>query len=73
MWKGSHPFENRKNQELEMFLHYDNQESNGYDHEVFWGCVIYPNDKYIGGELFYPKYNFKYKSCKFFITSPSFL
>jgi hypothetical protein len=61
MWKGSHPFENRKNKDLEMFLHYDNQESNGYDHEVAWGCVIYPNSRYEGGELFYPKYNFKYR------------
>lgn len=61
MWNGSHPFPERKNKDLEMFYHTDNQESNGYKKEVFWGAVIYPNDNYLGGELSYPNYNFYYK------------
>lgn len=61
MWNGSHPFPERENQHIEMFYHTDNQELNGYEKEVFWGSVIYPNSDYLGGELHYPKYNFKHK------------
>jgi hypothetical protein len=61
MWNGSHPFPERENQHIEMFYHTDNQELNGYGREVFWGAVIYPNSNYLGGQIHYPKYNFKYK------------
>lgn len=62
MWNGSNPFPERKNKDLEMFYHTDNQENNGYTKEIFWGVIIYPNDNYSGGELYYPKYKFKYKA-----------
>ena len=61
MWNGSHPFPERRNKNLEMFYHTDNQEINGYKDIVWWGAVIYPNNDYEGGELDYPKYKFKYK------------
>ena len=60
MWNGSHPFQERENQHIEMFYHTDNQELNGYGREVFWGAVIYQNSNYLGGQIHYPKYNFKY-------------
>lgn len=62
MFKDSNPFPERRNKDLEMFYHTDNQESNGYEKTVFWGAVIYPNDEYSGGEIYYPKYKFKYKA-----------
>jgi hypothetical protein len=62
MWNGSNPFPERRSKDLEMFYHTDNQESNGYTKEIFWGVVIYPNCDYSGGELYYPKHKFKYKA-----------
>jgi 2OG-Fe(II) oxygenase superfamily len=61
MWNGSNPFPERRNKSLEMFYHTDNQENNGYEKEIFWGAVIYPNDDYEGGELSYPKYKLIHK------------
>lgn len=61
MWNGSNPFPERRNKDMEMFYHTDNQENNGYQNEVFWGAVIYPNDNYTGGELSYPKYKLIHK------------
>lgn len=45
--------------DLEMFIHIDNQEH--MTKPVFWGAVIYLNDGYIGGEIYYPEYNYAYK------------
>lgn len=62
MFKDSNPFPERRNKDLEMFYHMDDQEANGYENRVFWGAVIYPNNEYTGGEIYYPKYKFKYKA-----------
>lgn len=42
-----------------MFLHVDNHE--WMEGKVFWGVVVYLNDDYVGGELYYPDYNHSYK------------
>ena len=34
------------------------KENKNFNHRYF-GCVIYLNDDYIGGETFYPDHNFK--------------
>lgn len=50
-----HPGERKEG----MFLHIDNHD--WMEGKVFWGIVIYLNDDYIGGELYYPEYNYEYK------------
>ena len=42
-----------------MFIHVDNHD--WMEGKVFWGVVLYLNDDYEGGELFYPEYNHSYK------------
>jgi hypothetical protein len=41
------------------FIHRDNH--GWMPNPVIWGAVVYFNDDYEGGELFYPEYNFSYK------------
>jgi hypothetical protein len=57
MFSGSSPLDLGDN--LEMFVHIDNQEH--MHNPIIWGSVYYPNDDYVGGEIFYPEYNFNYK------------
>jgi hypothetical protein len=45
--------------ELEMFIHIDNQ--GHMESPVMWGSVIYINDDYEGGEIYYPDYDYLYK------------
>lgn len=59
MWKDSNPMQKELNDNLEMFYHIDNQEH--MVQTIFWGMVIYPNDDYVGGEIEYPQFKFKYK------------
>lgn len=44
---------------LEMFIHIDNQ--GHMESPIIWGSVIYLNDDYEGGEIYYPDYNYWYK------------
>ena len=44
---------------LEMFVHVDNQAH--MESPIMWGCVVYLNDNYEGGEIYYPDYNYSYK------------
>jgi hypothetical protein len=60
MWKDSNPgipFD--KSDELEMFIHIDNQEH--MEKPIHWASVYYPNDEYEGGEIYYPDYDYLYK------------
>jgi hypothetical protein len=59
MYRGSYQTKNKSSNNLEMYYHFDDQEH--MQKEIFWGVVIYPNDKYIGGEIDYPHENFSYK------------
>lgn len=45
--------------ELEMFIHIDNQ--GHMESPIKWGAVVYFNDDYEGGEIYYPEYNYWYK------------
>ena len=45
--------------ELEMFIHIDNQ--GHMESPIMWGTVIYFNDDYEGGEIYYPDYDYLYK------------
>jgi hypothetical protein len=44
---------------LEMFIHIDNQPH--MESPIMWGAVIYFNDDYEGGEIYYPDYEYLYK------------
>lgn len=44
---------------LEMFIHVDDQEH--MSSPIYWGAVLYINDDYVGGEIYYPDYNWWYK------------
>lgn len=43
----------------EMFEHVDNQEH--MEFPILWGSVIYLNDNYKGGEIYYSEHDFEYK------------
>ena len=45
--------------ELEMFIHIDNQ--GHMESPIMWGSVVYFNDDYEGGEIYYPDYDYLYK------------
>lgn len=45
--------------ELEMFVHIDNQ--GHMESPIMWGAVVYFNDDYEGGEIYYPDYDYWYK------------
>lgn len=45
--------------ELEMFVHIDNQ--GHMESPIMWGSVVYLNDDYVGGEIYYPDYEYWYK------------
>ena len=45
--------------ELEMFIHIDNQ--GHMESPIMWGSVLYLNDDYEGGEIYYPDYDYLYK------------
>lgn len=59
MYPNSSPIEFGGDKELEMFVHIDNQ--GHMEKPIMWGAVVYPNDDYTGGEIYYPDYNFSYK------------
>lgn len=44
---------------LEMFIHVDNQPH--MESPIMWGAVVYFNDDYEGGEIYYPDYEYLYK------------
>jgi len=46
--------------ELEMFVHIDNQ--GHMESPIMWGSVIYLNDDYEGGEIYYRDYDYWYKT-----------
>ena len=60
--------ENKRNDVLQLgdkyfkegfFIHKDNHD--WMPNPVIWGAVVYLNNDYSGGELFYPEYNFSYR------------
>lgn len=44
---------------LEMFIHVDDQEH--MSSPIYWGAVLYINEDYEGGEIYYPDYEWLYK------------
>jgi hypothetical protein len=48
-----------RDDELEMFIHIDNQ--GHMESPIMWGAVMYINDDYEGGEIYYPDYEYWYK------------
>jgi hypothetical protein len=59
MYPESTPKQFRDRDDLEMFIHIDNQSHMEYP--IFWGSVTYINDDYEGGEIYYPDYGYWYK------------
>lgn len=59
MYPDSSPLSFQGDEELEMFVHIDNQVH--MEKPILWGSVVYPNDDYDGGEIYYPDYDFLYK------------
>jgi hypothetical protein len=59
MYQDSSPLAFQDDDKLEMFVHIDNQ--GHMEKPILWGSVVYPNDDYEGGEIYYPDYEFWYK------------
>jgi hypothetical protein len=59
MFPNSSGMEFQGDDELEMFVHIDNQ--GHMESPIMWGSVVYLNDDYIGGEIYYPDYEYWYK------------
>lgn len=59
VFKDGIPDDHPGNKNEGMFLHVDNHD--WMEGKVFWGVVVYLNDDYEGGELYYPEYNHEYK------------
>lgn len=59
MFNGSSKMAFSGDTELEMFIHIDNQ--GHMESPIKWGSVVYFNDDYEGGEIYYPEYNYLYK------------
>lgn len=59
MFPNSSPLSFLDDDKLEMFVHIDNQ--GHMECPIMWGSVIYPNEDYEGGEIYYPDYEFWYK------------
>lgn len=59
MFNGSSSISFANDDELEMFIHIDNQ--GHMESPIKWGAVVYFNDDYEGGEIYYPDYNYLYK------------
>jgi hypothetical protein len=59
MFNNSNTTSFQENYELEMFIHIDNQ--GHMESPIIWGTVIYFNDDYEGGEIYYPDYDYLYK------------
>jgi len=56
-----HPMFIRRRRESEALLpHYDNQNQKSCE----WGLVVYLNDEYDGGEIYYPNRNIEHKPVK---------
>ena len=49
----------RGDEDLEMFIHIDNQPH--MESPIMWGAVVYFNDDYEGGEIYYPDHEYWYK------------
>lgn len=59
MWVNSNPMNFADDDSLEMFIHIDNQEH--MESPIIWGAVMYINDDYEGGEIYYPDFDYWYK------------
>jgi hypothetical protein len=59
VFKDGIPEDYARNKDEGMFLHVDNHD--WMEGKVFWGVVVYLNDDYVGGELYYPEYDHYYK------------
>jgi hypothetical protein len=59
MYPDSSPIDFGGSDFLEMFVHIDNQEH--MEKPILWGSVLYINDNYSGGEIYYPDYDYEYK------------
>jgi hypothetical protein len=59
MFPGSATVGFQDDDKLEMFVHIDNQ--GHMENPIMWGSVLYINDDYEGGEIYYPDYEFWYK------------
>ena len=59
IFKDGIPEDHPGNKDEGMFLHVDNHD--WMEGKVFWGTVLYLNDDYSGGELYYPEYGYEYK------------
>jgi hypothetical protein len=59
MYPDSNPLDFSGSDFLEMFVHIDNQEH--MEKPILWGAVLYINDNYTGGEIYYPDYEYEYK------------
>jgi hypothetical protein len=59
MFLNSSPMEFMGDDSLEMFIHIDNQ--GHMELPIIWGSVVYINDDFEGGEIYYPDYEYSYK------------
>jgi hypothetical protein len=59
MFNNSSGVEFAGDDELEMFIHIDNQ--GHMESPIMWGSVVYFNEDYEGGEIYYPDYDYLYK------------
>lgn len=59
IFKDGIPEDHPGNRNEGMFLHVDDQP--WMEGKVIWGTVIYLNNDYVGGELYYPEYDHYYK------------
>ena len=59
MYPNSSPLSFQDDDKFEMFVHIDNQ--GHMESPILWGSVLYMNDDYEGGEIYYPAYDYAYK------------